>query len=167
MDFYKTYIHKYGHEFGYNIARANRTRPTESTRQKMSDSLKGKNISLTLEQCLEIKELLLQKKKDEQFKDLEIIIAVKFNTSARTIGKIIRGTYWCSSDLGGGYKDWVGYDKINIFLNAYKETLKPFNGTISDNDKRIAEKFRISARTVSRLRVGQIKIENGMIIRKG
>lgn len=150
MDHFKTYIHKYGHDYGYNNNKASRNRPTEESNKKRSESLKGKNISLTLEKCLEIKKLLLEET-GELLKEKEARIAPMFNTSARTVGKIVRGDYWCSEQLGGKYKDWIGFDKKKLYLDI-------LNALSGNDDKpgidgQLAKKFNVSPNTVRRLRL--------------
>lgn len=160
---FKTYTPVHGHDYGYNIKKANRTRPTKESNIKRSESLKGKNIGLTIEQCLEIKRMLLEETNELQ-KEKEIRLASKFNITARTIGKIIRGEYWCSDQLGGSLKDWTGFSWYKLYSEIKDELNKPTKEKIGEKDKRIAKQFGVSVSTVGRLRTNIIELKNGEII---
>lgn len=54
----------------------------------------------SLEESKQIKKYLLERK---LVKDIAKITG----KSPKLIGKIRRGEYWCSGQLGGGYKDWL------------------------------------------------------------
>lgn len=155
MDYFKTYIHKYGSAFGYNQHRASRNRPTEESNKKRSESLKGKNISLTLEQCFEIKRLLLEENKYEKMQIKMSRIAENYKVSSKTIKKIFYGDYWCSESLEGSYKDWVKkfnsrlIDKIKSEIQFLEKSVE----SVSEIDKSIANKFNISQRTAQRIRL--------------
>lgn len=164
MDIFKTLVREYGYDYGYNWNRANRVRPTEETKKKTSESLKGKNIGLTLEQCFEIKDLLLENDYHELKKVKEEKVANLYDISKKTIRKIIQGTYWCSDQLGGNYKDWVN-ESNNEFIEKIKSKIKELNFSIdkvSEIDKLIKNEFNISQRTAQRIRLG----DNSVTLRK-
>lgn len=100
IDFYKS------KEFGYNNIKATRNRPSEETRKKHSESMKGKNSNITLEICIEIKNEILKYSENTKQKIIEQEIAEKFKIGTRTIGRIIRGEYRLSPEIGGSLKDW-------------------------------------------------------------
>lgn len=108
MDFYKTYIIENGTDFGYNMSRAARIDNfIEKDTSNYSNAFKG-NINsrkLTIEQCLEIKKLLLEET-EELIKDKLERISNIFNVSIGTIGLIRSGKSSYSKELNGGLKDW-------------------------------------------------------------
>lgn len=162
MDKYKTYVLKYGYDFGYNLHRAVRRVFTEENKKAMSDALKGKNIGLSLEECLKIKELLLDSKR-EMIKDKIKEVSEITSISERTLGKISRGEYCRSKELLGGYKDWIGFNKYDLYVKI-KEEIDKDNDPKKDCD--ISKKFNVSRNTVRRLRIGLITLQEGKIIMK-
>lgn len=164
MNVYKTYIHQYGYDYGYNLNRANRYKFSDKAKESMSKALKGKNILLSLEECLEIKELLLNSK-CEMIKDKIKEVSSITNISERMIGKISRGECWCTKELQGGYKDWIGFNKYNLYVKIKEELNKNIgNEKIQARDKRLSIEYNVSQSTVLRLRLDIIKLENGKII---
>lgn len=140
MDKFKSHIKTYGKEFGYNIYRARRDsleskrkksdslkgqKFTQERKNKISKTKKEKGVAkgeknpnfgkpsvrrtLTEEQCYEIKKLLLEDT-DERVKDKCERIANLYNVTAKKIGIIRDGNYYCSEKLGGGIKNWLKED---------------------------------------------------------
>lgn len=98
MDKYKTYIPEYGTDFGYNLSRASRKNPSDILIRDTSNYSKAQtgnrnSSKLTLEQCKEVKKLLLEQT-DELIKDKLKRIADIFNVSPATIGSIRDGKHW-------------------------------------------------------------------------
>lgn len=110
MNKYKTLVPIYGEEFGYNMKRPKET--TKHTRLKMSESKKGisdgeknPNAKLSINDCFEIKDILLHET-DEMVKDKVLRVSKTYNVSIEQIGRIRDGRHWSSNTLGGGIKDW-------------------------------------------------------------
>lgn len=118
MDYYKTYIPKYGIEFGYNSRKA--YIPSNETRDKMAKSKLGKkmenfnvdrnntknpNSVLSLDDCFKIKQLIMESNKERVDVIVERIANI-FNVSRTQIGRIRDGRHWSSPQLGGNFKEW-------------------------------------------------------------
>lgn len=113
---------------GYNIwqgSNAKNFKHSDETKTQMSKVAKGKSKSkehreniakgklgntysrkLTLEQCFQIKGMLLEKT-DEYLQAKDERIGKLFNVEKQQVGKIRTGKHWSNKDLGGGLKDWV------------------------------------------------------------
>jgi group I intron endonuclease len=94
---------------GYNKIKSNRISiVTEERKRKHSESMKGKNSNIDLELLLKIKEEILRLDDKTIQREIERIVSEKFSISSRTVGRIIRGEYRLSEEIGGSLKDWKG-----------------------------------------------------------
>lgn len=87
---------------------------SKETKNKIRNKLKGKKRpqevldklrKLTLEQCFEIKQLLLSNI-ETPLMQLYKEIGFKYNTNEGEIRSIKCGRHWSTKDLNGGFKEW-------------------------------------------------------------
>jgi hypothetical protein len=101
MDKYKTYIPEYSTDFGYNMQRASRVQDSMGRNTNNYAKAKKGNSNakkLSLEQCKEIKKLLMENT-NELIKDKVQRIADLYSVSKNTISSIKSGDHWSNKEM--------------------------------------------------------------------
>lgn len=119
------------------------------------------NVILNIEQCLEIKNIMLDNKYKHNLD--KKLLAEKYNISTTTLDRIWYGKYSLSNEIGGGAKDWGKENLRNwnfsitvVQANEIKKMLLENTGeSFSKKYRRISSIYKCSVDVIKSIKLGK------------